>query len=161
MCRDQHRGFDDLSVQELRDERADLRHTEARLSYERRLVQGRIDLLRAELARRDDEAGAGALADRLAVVLTDRENRDVATTAVPALATAVPDGSEGHFDQAPVDLAALDLGELGELAATLESQERELSRQRRDVFGALDALAAELSDRYRRDDVPVAQLLDG
>lgn len=160
MCRDKH-DLADLSVAELRQERADLRRTESRLSYERRLVQGRIDVLRAELtSRAPGSERAGSLADRLAVALTDRDEREADAATVTTLRIDVPQGSEGHFDESLVDYPAASLKELEELAVTLEAQEAGLSAQRRDVFAALDRLVAELADRYR-EDVPVRELLGG
>lgn len=161
MCRDQH-DLAHLGVAELRQERAELRHMEARLSYERRLVQGRIDVLRAELQRRaDGDDRAGSLADRLAVALTDRDLREIdAGMETTTLRVDVPEGSEGHFDDTVVDHATMTLAELGDLAVTLEAQEGDLSVQRRDVFAALDRLVAELADRYR-EDIPVGELLGG
>lgn len=152
-----------MSIAELRAERADLQRTESRLSYERRLVQGRIDILRAELlARAEHREEAGDIARRLAAVLTDRASTGGGDPmSVTSLSVTVPDGSEGLFDDQPADLSTMDLDELGRLAEELEARERELSEQRREVFAAIDRLAAELADRYRSEDVPVAQLLDG
>lgn len=151
-----------MSITELRAERADLQRTEQRLSYERRLVQGRIDILRAELlARAEHREEAGDIAARLSAVLTDRAAAGSGPLGVTSLSVDVPDGSEGLFDDQPADLSALDLDALDALATDLESRERDLSEQRREIFAAIDRLAAELADRYRADDVPVAELLEG
>src|SRR3954467_14132654 len=53
-----------LSLPELRTLRRDAQQDEADLSYVRRLLQGRIDILRAELLRRSP-TGAGSLLARL------------------------------------------------------------------------------------------------
>lgn len=163
MCRDEGAVLSDLSVAELRAERADLRHTEARMSYERRLLQGRIDILRAELLSRSDESddNAMSLAQRLAIVLTDRDEVRGNPMTVTTLRVDVPEGSEGLFDDQPSDLTVLSMEELKALAIDLEAHEVILSGQRREIFAAIDRLAAELADRYRAGDVPVAQLLDG
>ncbi|NUR04488.1 MAG: aerial mycelium formation protein, partial [Streptomyces sp.] len=63
-----------LSLPELRTLRRDTQREEADLSYVRRLLQGRIDILRAELARRSP-AGAGSVVDRLPEILTDAPAR--------------------------------------------------------------------------------------
>lgn len=153
----------ELSIAELRAERAELHRTESRLSYERRLLQGRIDIVRAELVSRSDGDGDAAmnLAQRLAVVLTDREETRGDPMTVTTLRVDVPEGSEGLFDHHPSDLTVLTIEELETLAVDLEAHEVVLSAQRREIFGAIDSLAQELADRYRTGDVPVAQLLDG
>lgn len=152
-----------MSITELRAERADLQRTEQRLSYERRLVQGRIDILRAELlARAEHREEAGDIAARLAAVLTDRATAGGGDPlGVTSLRVDVPEGSEGLFDDQPADLSTLELDELDRLATELEARERDLSEQRREIFAAIDRLAAELADRYRHEDVPVSELLDG
>ncbi len=79
-----HRGFDwenvedvtALSEEDLRDRLEDLSEEEREVSYRRRILQGRIDLIRAELVER----GAVALSPRdLARVLLgdspDKETR--------------------------------------------------------------------------------------
>ncbi len=163
MCRDEGAVLPDLSIAELRAERADLRRTESRMSYERRLLQGRIDIVRAELLSRSEGAGDTAmnLADRLAVVLTDRDEHHGDPMTVTTLRVDVPEGSEGLFDDQPSDLTVLSIEDLEALALDLEAHEVVLSAQRREIFAAIDRLASELADRYRSGDVPVAQLLDG
>ncbi|MYS41658.1 ABC transporter permease, partial [Streptomyces sp. SID5998] len=53
-------GLTASSLPELRALRRRAQRDEADLSYVRRLLQGRIDILRAELARRGAQAGTGA-----------------------------------------------------------------------------------------------------
>ena len=74
-------GLDDLDLDELRARRAEAEQEETDLSYARRLLQGRLDILRAEReARENGEPGFGPgpgqstdaqLAERLAKVLAD------------------------------------------------------------------------------------------
>lgn len=63
------RDLRDLRLPELRTLRRDAQRDEADLSYVRRLVQGRIDILRAELARRRDPESP--VVDRLSEILAD------------------------------------------------------------------------------------------
>ncbi|MGE6736616.1 aerial mycelium formation protein, partial [Streptomyces sp. NPDC059900] len=64
-----------LLLRELRELRRDAQQNEADLSYVRRLLQGRIDILRAEVARRRNPAAPGPegppLVLRLSEILTD------------------------------------------------------------------------------------------
>lgn len=62
-----------LRLPELRNLRRDSQRDEADLSYVRRLVQGRIDILRAELARRRDPETP--VVDRLSEILADTPSR--------------------------------------------------------------------------------------
>src|SRR4051794_41574801 len=59
-----------LPMDEVRTLRRDAEQEETDLSYLRRLLQGRLDILRAELARRAGD-GAGTLVDSLPQILTD------------------------------------------------------------------------------------------
>ncbi|TXS34140.1 ABC transporter substrate-binding protein, partial [Streptomyces sp. gb1(2016)] len=61
--------FGGLRLPELRTLRRDAQRDEADLSYVRRLVQGRIDILRAELARR--VGPESPVVDRLSEILAD------------------------------------------------------------------------------------------
>jgi hypothetical protein len=75
------RDLSRLRLPELRTLRRDAQRDETDLSYLRRLLQGRIDILRAELARRGraaDPSARGeppALVDRLSEILTDAPAR--------------------------------------------------------------------------------------
>ncbi|MCZ9339603.1 hypothetical protein NGM37_17715, partial [Streptomyces sp. TRM76130] len=67
-----------LSLPELRALRRDAQREEADLSYVRRLLQGRIDILRAELARRGPAPAAAegqSVVERLPEILTDAPAR--------------------------------------------------------------------------------------
>ena len=78
-----HRGFDwenvedvtALSEEDLRDRLEDLSEEEGAVSYRRRILQGRIDLIRAELVER----GAGALPheDLARVLLGDSPDEEI------------------------------------------------------------------------------------
>lgn len=62
--------LDRLSLDQLRVRRAEAEQEEVDLSYVRRLLQGRIDVVRAEQAHRR-EGGGGSVIDRLADILAD------------------------------------------------------------------------------------------
>ena len=78
-----HRGFDwenvedvtALSEEDLRDRLEDLSEEERAVSYRRRILQGRIDLIRAELVER----GAVALPpeDLARVLLSDSPDEEI------------------------------------------------------------------------------------
>jgi hypothetical protein len=56
---------------DVRRKRTEAEQEEVDLSYIRRMVQGRIDVVRAELNRREGSGGNGSLIDGLAVILAD------------------------------------------------------------------------------------------
>ena len=152
---------------ELRALRAECQRVEDAVSYQRRLVQGRLDIVQVEHERRaagqppadlptlvaslPGALAAGVAGPRRGHVTHERELEDAddASAAVDAVLGAaqlaelpsVPDG----------DLAAL-TERLGEL-------ERAVSARRRVVFDRLDALADELGRRYRDGETSVDALL--
>src|SRR3954453_18793968 len=66
-------GLGGLSMTELRERRTHCALIESSVSYERQLIQGRINIVRDEQHRRPeqpDPAGAGGLVDRLPEILT-------------------------------------------------------------------------------------------
>src|SRR3954447_7909140 len=60
----------DMDLAEVRERRHEAEQEEADLSYVRRLLQGRIDIVRAELGRRTGNE-RGSLIDQLAGILAD------------------------------------------------------------------------------------------
>src|SRR3712207_2206823 len=75
-------GLRELPLQEVRARRREAEEEEADLSYVRRLLQGRSDILRAEIARRgggthvSGASGDDELVRRLTEVLTDAPRGD-------------------------------------------------------------------------------------
>jgi len=69
LAEDYLEGLQGLPLAEVRQLRADAEQEEVDLSYLRRMIQGRLDVLRAELNRRD---GTGSdLVEGLAAILAD------------------------------------------------------------------------------------------
>ena len=133
------------------------------VSYVRRVAQARLDLVRAEVNRRDRGARPDDLSSELRVVLSGqltggppRPPRPVENLAENALSDEL-DGicAENGFGR----LEELSLNQLGDLATALTSFERRVSDDRRDRFDRLDALSAELVRRYRDGEASVDGLL--
>jgi hypothetical protein len=156
-------GLDQLSLDELRERRRDAEQEETDLSYLRRLLQGRLDILRAELARRDGQETD--LVQALPRILADEANdgprglgRHIA--AEPSRA----DMHRRHVEAlvADVDLSnpsAHDDAQLRHVLGQLEAEERTVSESRRAVQKAMDALTAEVTRRYREGDADPSDLL--
>ncbi len=161
-----------LDLSELRARRALAEQEEVDLSYARRLLQGRLDLLRAEVTHR--AAGGGRAADPR----TDSQlARDLATT----LADASPRQDHGlgrHVsadpsrvgehrraaEQAVADVrasnpAALAQPELAAAIARLEEFEQRISENRHQVQVIMDRLTADMTRRYRDGEANVHDVL--
>lgn len=158
-------GLSDLSTAEVRTLRLDAAEEEADLSFERRLLHGRIAIMRAELARRAGEGGEMSLVDRLTEILTDDRvpTRGGFPGADPKLQYHVPKRKVSKL-LADDTLARLpDLSDADILArlTILEEAERETSTVRRAVQGVIDTLSGELASRYRSGDADPSDALNG
>jgi hypothetical protein len=158
-------GLAGLPMDEVRALRKEAEQEEVDLSYLRRLLQGRLDILRAELRRRSGET-PGDLVDALPHILSDE-----GTTAGPrgmgrhsALEPSRADSHRRHVEQLVADvdlsdLAAHDDASLHAGVETLEREEHEVSQKRRAVQVVMDASTAEITRRYRDGDADVSDLL--
>jgi hypothetical protein len=156
------------SLEDLRARRAACQEVETGLSLLRRLVQGRLDIVGAEVARRAEGAAPGDLADlvaRLPEVLADRTQSPgpgrLSAMLVPETLDAELEAElhEVGGEGSAVDPSSLDDAGLRDLAEALTGLERKVSAHRQAVFGALDALDGELARRYRAGDASVDSLL--
>jgi hypothetical protein len=163
-----------LSLAELRALRRDAQQEEADLSYLRRLLHGRIDILRAELARRSSpgtpapdapEPDAQVL-DRLPEILADgpsnvRSSARHVTLGTPHSEEYRQLAEEILADVELSDLAARTDAELHAAMARLIRHEQQLSRRRRELQDAVDGCSAEITRRYREGEARVDDLLSG
>ena len=143
-----------MSDTELKSLIGELATSEQDISYNRRILHGKIDLLRAELVNRlrsRHEEGKEAITDADVAQLTDlitaAADGDTAPGAQFADAAAMSKG-EIQMDTFP-DLGTLTDPELKDLIRTLTDDEREISYQRRILHGKIDILRAELVNRMR------------
>src|SRR4051812_2452360 len=148
--------------------RAECQEIETGLSYLRRLVQGRLDIVGAEQQRRNEGAEPGDLSQlisQLPEILADR-TRAPGFGRLPQLMapgeldpdlTARLDAIVGHHDLET--LPSLDDTDLSQMHDALESFEREVSGTRRQLFDRIDALQAEVTRRYRTGEASVESLL--
>lgn len=162
-------GLEDLPVDDVRARRSECQEVETGLSYARRLVQGRLDIIHAELERR----GSGGRSDASELVDRLKEGEILGEHERPAgfgrLPTVMAPGHEGDDFVAEIDAAAHedDLAGLPELsdeevaafAERLGALERSLSDRRREVFDRIDALQAEIVRRYKSGALTPDQLL--
>ncbi|MFF3216574.1 AmfC protein [Streptomyces sp. NPDC002886] len=151
-----------LGLPELRALRRDAQRDEADLSYVRRLLQGRIDILRAELARRTDPETP--VVDRLSEILADAPSSRSASARHVTLGT--PHGEEYRLLAAEMlsDVELSDLGartdeELHEGMGKLVRYEQQVSRRRQQLQRTADDCSAEITRRYREGEAQVDDLL--
>jgi hypothetical protein len=152
------------AMDELRELRHEAEQEEVDLSYIRRLVQGRMDIIRAELARREG-GGSGSLIEDLPAILADHGRAPA--HGLGRHATIEPSRADEHrryVEQlvADVDLSDVGARELEELQTVLEALRREeadISAKRHRVFEVVDACSAEITRRYRDGEADVADLL--
>ncbi len=157
-----------LDIADLRARRAECKDVETGLSYLRRLIQGRLDVVSAEQDRRS-EGGTGEdledLIARLPALLagstrsegTGRLPQSLGTGTVdPALSDELDEIlSHGRLSE----LADLSDDELAAARDELSAFEGKVSKLRRLLFDRIDALEAELTRRYRTGEASVDSLL--
>ncbi|MEV8534786.1 AmfC protein [Streptomyces sp. NPDC051211] len=163
-------GAPGLGLPELRALRRDAQRDEADLSYVRRLLQGRIDILRAELARRTDQggpagpAGSAVVVDRLSEILADAPSSRSASARHVTLGTPQSEeyrrlAAEMLSDVELSDLAARTDAELHDAMGRLVRYEQQVSRRRQQLQRTADDCSAEITRRYREGEAQVDDLL--
>ncbi|HEX2700980.1 MAG TPA: hypothetical protein VHM89_12330 [Acidimicrobiales bacterium] len=157
-----------LPMADLRARKRQCSEVEGALSYLRRLVQVRLDIVLAELENRAS-GGTGELSelvDHLGEILAEGGTRTV-TGRLPSL--TLPD-VDHRLLTAELD-AIFDVDKAGALPETDEQEvrriadalvdlERSVSTDRRAVFERLDALQAEIVRRYKSGEASVDALLE-
>ncbi len=165
LAEDYLEGIASLPMDEVRQLRKEAEQEETDLSYLRRLLQGRLDILRAELARRSGVA-SGDLVDALPKILAD-EGTTSSPHGLGRHVTAEPSRADSHRRHvealvADVDLsnpAAHDEASLQRAVEALEREEQDVSDKRRAVQTVMDACTAEITRRYREGAADVSDLL--
>jgi hypothetical protein len=163
-----HPGFLETATQSsmsgVRRLRRQAEQEEVNLSYTRRLLQGRLDIVRRELQRRAEDDGR-SLVDLLPEILSEKGRGPAhGLGRHQTVQPSAPEEYESWVNSlAPdVDLSAItDLSDakLEKAARALAEAESGLSERRRGVQQVMDGLAAELGRRYRDGEADVAALL--
>lgn len=155
-------------IEDIRAMRDECRVIEDTVSYLRRLIQGRLDIVAADLRRRAEGGSPvdlGTLIEQLPDILSDKGS----TGGPGRLPTGVmlPDDESltVELDRVAGPDVLGDLPDLGDdavadLATRIGELERQVSASRRSLFGRIDALNGELARRYGTGEADVAALLD-
>jgi hypothetical protein len=150
------RGLEELSLDELRARRDECLAEREYLSLLRRLVQGRAEILKAEIERRGTGGGV-PLVERLSEILAGEPQ---GPSRGEAVRVGVPEDEmllarrrveRLVADAGLSDPGALDDDSLANAVEVLAGEERDVSGARADVHAALDALQDELKRRYKED----------
>jgi hypothetical protein len=166
----------DLTARPLTDVRAmrsECQALENALSYVRRVAQGRLDIVGAELARRragGDPADLADLIGRLPDILADR-TRAPASAGPGAVRPPLDFAGDGFDDELADEVDAIfNPGQSGDISALpderlddvrerLAAFEQRTSARRQSLHGIIDALQAEITRRYRTGEASVDSLL--
>ncbi len=154
-----------LDLGEVRARRDDAAQEETDLSYLRRLLHGRIDIVRAEQKRRA-EGGSSSVVERLVEILSDN-----AVGQAPAGSgrhqPLEPSRAEAHRRHVEALVSDADLSDVSSLPAerldlalrTYVAEEASVSQRRREVQKVVDLLNDEIGSRYRAGSASVDTLL--
>ena len=160
-------GLEELPLTEIRRRKAELEEAEVALSYLRRMVQGRLDIVEADRRRR---AGGGRsdlaeMVERLPEILAGPERPTGSgrppTAMAPAVSLRVLTADLDRIIDVDRLGALADMAdeEVAAVAGALADLERRVSDQRRRLHGRLDQVQGELVRRYRSGEASVDALL--
>ncbi len=151
--------LDSIGMDGLRAKRQECEGREVGLSYLRRVVQGRLDILRCEEGRRragGDASDVTSLVEQLPEILSDRVHSpgpgrlapviapsELAGDGVARLEAIAPAARTVRLPEVPDDELAGMIGGLDELQA-------DVSRVRRELHRIIDRIHEELVWRYQR-----------
>ena len=155
-----------LTLEDLRAKRTECQEVEVALSYLRRLVQGRLDIVHSDISRRAGGAPADLeeLVGKLPEILGEQQRPPGIGRLPTLLAPSDADSLTAELDAVADPQLLHALPELGDeevrrLADSLGDLERKTSSQRRELFERIDALQEEIVRRYKEGEATVDSLL--
>jgi hypothetical protein len=164
-------GLNSIPIEDVRARRAECQAVEVSLSYLRRMVQGRLDIVLAELKRRQEGGSAAGdlhtLVENLPEILSEHVHAPGNGRLSPLLVASDPEVDDDLVAQLD---ALADANFLGQLPTTSEDDvqalidrltafEREVSDHRKALHERIDALQEELVRRYKSGEASVDSLL--
>ena len=157
-------GLDRLSLAGVRARRDEAAQEETDLSYVRRLLHGRIDIVRAEQRRRS-EGGSVPVVAELARILSPGAVGPA--TGSGRHQTVEPSRAEAHRRHVEALVSDVDLSDVGSLSAAqlgaaleaYQAEEESVSQRRREVQQVMDRCNAEIGSRYAHGTASVDDLL--
>jgi hypothetical protein len=150
-------GLGDLSLEELRARRDECMAEREYLSLMRRLLQGRAEILQAEMDARGSSEVQEPLVQRLSTILAADDHP---TSRGEAVRVGVPEDelmlARRRVERLATDAELSDPSQLSDTAlasviVALANEEHGVSEDRRAVIDVLDTLQDELKRRYKDD----------
>ena len=161
-------GIESRSLDEIRAMRTECQQAEVALSYLRRLIQGRLDIVHTYLEHpvRDDPPDLAALVDDLPGILSPGPGVHRGPGTCPCCSPPTPRSPTSPPSSTPCSgadeigtLAGMDADQLRDLAGRLEAIENRVSLDRRALHERIDTLQAELVERHKTGRASVDGLL--
>jgi hypothetical protein len=157
-------GLAQLELAEVRARRDDAAQEETDLSYLQRLLQARIDIVRAEQRRRREGGGAPLVAELGQILAV---NAGELAPGSGRVQTLQPSRAEAHRRHVEALVADVDLSNVGALSGeqlegalqAYATEEESVSARHREVQYVLDTFNAEIGSRYASGAASVDQLL--
>jgi hypothetical protein len=157
-------GVEQRPLEEVRTLRDEAAQEETDLSYLRRLLHARIDIVHAERRRRA-EGGSTSVVEQLVAILA--RNAVGPATGSGRYQTVEPSRAQAHRRHVEALVADVDLSDVTSLSAAkladaldaYASEEESVSKCRREVQIVMDRLNAEIARRYREGRASVDDLL--
>jgi hypothetical protein len=155
-----------LTMADLRARRTECEEFEAELSYARRLLQGKVDIMRHALERRLEGGGARieALIVKLPSILSDDGPPGVGGRFQKLLLPKAAESQRRQVERLASEstLSRIDdipTDELTEMVERVSAAEAQTSLERRRVQKVLDEIHAEIVRRYREGSEDPSELL--
>lgn len=157
-------GMAALPLTEVRSRRDEAAQEETDLSYLRRLLHARIDIVRAEQRRRSEGGNVSLVAELVRILST---NAVGPATGSGRYQSMEPSRAEAHHRHVEAMVSDVDLSDVGSLSAdqlddalvAYRAEEESVSHRRREVQQVMDAFNAEIGSRYARGTASVDDLL--
>ena len=143
-----------LELDVLRERRSLSDALETELSFYRRLLHGRMDLLAFEMRRRSGEETRSLIEALPEILGAGETTSDSAGRAPTNMMPDLPDERRRHVDKVLGDdflarLPSIEDAELADIQTMLGDTEREVSEQRKSAQVGFDTLQAEIMRRYK------------
>ncbi len=164
-------SIEQAPIAELRSKRDDCQRAEVALSYVRRVLQGQLDIIKAETERRVEggDEGAAELIDRLPEILsTARAQRSAAPhppiATMPGVAAGMSEAFDVELSTIGPDDVSSSIGnltdpELETAARHILATEAQVSARRGALHELIDQLQGEIVERYKSGEADVDSLL--
>jgi hypothetical protein len=167
LAEDYVEDLEELAVEDLRRRKGECEQVEGELSYLRRLIQGRLDIIKAESRRREggengglaeivdhlpeilSGGGRGSSAGRHPMEMTGEVNYRVLTAELDRIIDV----------DTVASLPTMSNDEVAAIAAALVDLEHKISSQRRALHDCMDTVQAEIVRRYKSGEATVDGLL--